>query len=175
MKKILISIIMLTMCVFVIGCGKEKTANRNIPDTAKEFIWKDTFVEVSRLDENTSKVVFYCNANLSEASTAEYLYLIVKTMSLFKVCKVQYELYIDYSETLYHVNPITEEPSEFGIPDEWLKFMQENNIGEKSIEEFVTKEMMDTIDEKVSSEILETIVKQYQEYQDMKKEKSSSV
>lgn len=175
MKKILISIIMLTMCVLVIGCGKEKTANRNIPDTAKEFIWKDTFVEVSRLDENTSKVVFYCNANSSEASTAEYLYLIAETTSLFRVGGVQYELYIDYSGTLYHINASAKEASELEIPDEWLKFMQENNIGEKSIEEFLTKEMMDTIDKKVSSEILQTIVKQYQEYQDMKKEKSSSV
>lgn len=167
---------MLTMCVFVIGCGKEKTANRNIPDTAKEFIWKDTFVEVSRLDENTSKIVFYCNANSSEASTAEYLYLIVETMRLFRVGKVQYELYIDYLGTLYHVNPNAKESFEAGIPDEWIKFMQENNIGKtKTIEEFVTKEMMDIIDEKVSSEVLKTIVKQYQEYQDMKKEKSSSV
>lgn len=55
---------------------------------------------------------------------------------------------MEYSGNLYHVNFSAKKVSESGIPNEWIKF----------IEEFITKDMVDTIEENVKKIILEPLL-----------------
>lgn len=156
MKKFAAMVLAATMCFSVVGCSGSQTEVEKIvvPDSAEKFIFNDN--AYFELDDSNKLTLYFTSDRIP---IEECIYTVAYVVSEAEDSDIEYKISIVLPDGTYDVDLDAKEIDDIGLPEKWVKFIDENGIGDGThlIQDMISKSTADAIENAVDEKIIKRL------------------